>query len=379
MPTRTRQVPKDSPGRTERAAALRPFDADAVAGRRTEDLSRHVFNSLSDQLAVLDRTGTILSTNARWNELQAVGQGGPAGLAPRGTNYLEVLARDAALRPAAARARRGISDILAGRIPRFRLEYAARCSEDRRWHIMQVLPLRRAAGGAVVLCSDATRQRAAQRQVRALSRMLLAAQEKERRTVARELHDDITQQIAAAAINLSVLIARIPDSAQDLRADATRIASGLRSLSTHVHALSRRMHPHALETLGLARAVEAECRSFAERTGIGMTTNMTDTEPLPPRVALAAFRICQESLQNVARHARATSIRVDVIRSGSDLQLSVKDSGVGFNVRGLHRGLGLAGMRERALAVGGRISVTSGFKRGTTVKLTIPLAEDANI
>jgi signal transduction histidine kinase len=239
---------------------------------------------------------------------------------------------------------------------------------------MRVVPLRRPSGGAIIVCTDTTRERVARRRARALSRLLLAAQESERRSIARELHDDVTQQIAAAALDLSVLLPRLPAGREEVCAEVARIVERLRRLSSSVHGLSRRMHPHALEVLGLGRALEGECRSFAERTGIGMTARIHAGDPtIPAPVALAVFRVCQEALNNVARHARATSVRVELDRSVDELRLSVRDTGVGFDVSRSHRGIGLPGMKERALAVGGRLSVASATGRGAAIRLSVPL------
>jgi signal transduction histidine kinase len=133
------------------------------------------------------------------------------------------------------------------------------------------------------------------------------------------------------------------------------------------------MHPHALTALGLGRALEQECRSFADRTGIGVATRIDDPAP-PSRVALAAFRICQEALNNIARHARATSVRLELSRDAHHLCLSIKDNGIGLEPSRPRRGIGLVGMRERALSVGGRLRVESLHRRGVTIRLSLPLA-----
>src|SRR5262249_18290649 len=154
-----------------------------------------------------------------------------------------------------ARVVKGIREVLDGAAPRLRVEFPTRAAKGRRWNVLTATPLRTPQGGALISCADATRQRVAQRQGRALSRMPLEAHERERKAIARELHDDVTQQIAAAALDLSVLLPRMTSDAESAKAGAGKIVERLRKLCTHVHGLSRRMHPHTLETAGLARSL----------------------------------------------------------------------------------------------------------------------------
>jgi signal transduction histidine kinase len=203
--------------------------------------------------------------------------------------------------------------------------------------------------------------------------MLMAAHEREREAIARELHDDITQVLAATAIDLSLVLPRL--GAPDAQGDVERLIDRLRNLSRRVHEMSHQMHPHALRTLGLARALEGECRAFAARTGIGMKMRIEPDGPdLPPDVALAAFRVAQEALNNIAKHARATAVRVDLEQTGAELRLTIKDTGRGFAPSARRAGIGLLGMKERALAVGGRATVVSSPGKGATVTITVPLS-----
>jgi signal transduction histidine kinase len=341
-----------------------------------ELLDRAALNSLTDQLAVLDHEGNIIRANVAWMESRRGRLIGLDAFAPVGTNFLDICGRAAVRTIAATRATQGIRSVIDRESPRFRLEYSSRATGGRRWTLMTVEPLQRPAGGAIVRCVDTTDQRNIRHKVRTLSRLLLSAQEHERTVIARELHDDVTQQIAATALDLAVLLPRIVPAGDDARVGLQQIIDRLRKLCTHVHRLSRRMHPRTLETLGLASAVEEECRAFADRTGLGVATRIGPFDPAVPQpVALAAFRICQESLHNVEKHARATSVRVELDRTHGRLRLRVKDTGVGFTASPSQEGIGLCGMKERAAAVGGRVSITSAPGRGTAVTFTAPLKE----
>lgn len=342
---------------------------------RNLSLLHQAFDSVPDQLAVIGPDGTILSANWSWLSSRR-GRNSLGSPAPAGTNYLDLCGRAAHREPAAARIVTGVREVLAGTSARFRLEFPARGARGRRWNVLTATALRTPQGGALVSCVDATRQRAAQRQVRKLGRMLLEAHERERKAIARELHDDVTQQIAAAALDLSMLLPSMPAGAEQTRAGAANIVDRLRKLCTHVHGLSRRMHPHTLETAGLARSLHNECLTFQERTGIGVALRVHGAEhALPPGPVLAAFRICQEALHNVQKHARATGVTVDLERTPAELRMTIKDSGVGFSAKTSGRGIGLCGMRERAIAVGGRLSVIASPGRGTTVRFTAPLKQ----
>jgi signal transduction histidine kinase len=343
-------------------------------GQRVEPLLRDALNSIADQVAVLDRGANLIETNRSWD----LGRSRACGhAAARGVNYLEHCERLAQREPAMGRLLIGVRGVLEGKREEIRLEFPTRVGKDRRWNAILVSPLRRPGGGAVIVCTDATRQRVAQRQVRLLGRQLLDAHERERRAVARELHDDVTQQLAAAAIDLAI-IGRALEPQTAASVEIKGIVDRLKRLSTHVHGLSRRMHPHSLEHFGLARALEGECRAFAERTGLGVTTQIGKVEPaVPDQVALVVFRVCQEALNNVLKHARASSVHAELERTPAELRLSIKDTGVGFSVAETRRGIGLCGMRERAAAVGGRVSITSCRGKGTTVRLVVPLAQEA--
>jgi signal transduction histidine kinase len=206
----------------------------------------------------------------------------------------------------------------------------------------------------------------------ALSARLINAQEDERSRVARELHDDVTQRLARLAI----------DAATDARASATAGGTGMSSvrenlirLSEDVHALSYRLHPAVLEDLGLIEALESECRHFSSPP-IRLEANARDLpEKLPKDVALCLFRIAQEALRNVARHANATQAVVRLRRLDGGLQLLVRDDGVGFDPSRRHAGasLGLASMRQRAVSLGGHLDIESSPARSTTVLAWVPL------
>jgi signal transduction histidine kinase len=149
-------------------------------------------------------------------------------------------------------------------------------------------------------------------------------------------------------------------------------------LSEDVHALSYRLHPSILEDLGLIEALKAECERFSRTCSIRLDADPGNIpERLPNEVALCLFRIAQEGLRNIVRHARASRAQVRLGRIDGGLQLVVRDDGAGFDGaqdRG-RASLGHASMRQRVLLVGGRIEIDSSPGQGTTIRAWVPLKE----
>jgi PAS domain S-box-containing protein len=215
------------------------------------------------------------------------------------------------------------------------------------------------------------RARAARAELR---RRLVRAQEEEHRRIARELHDDLTQRLAVLAIDAGRL-----EQAAGLSGN---VAEGVRELrdqlvvlSESVHSLSRQLHPTILDVLGLADAVRSECLSLGQRDGIAVRYHAADVPAgLPRDVALCFYRVAQEALRNVARHAQCSRAAVRLVANGRDLVLCVRDRGVGFDRAGRSgTGIGLESARERARLIRARLTVRSRPGKGTRVTLSFPL------
>jgi signal transduction histidine kinase len=221
--------------------------------------------------------------------------------------------------------------------------------------------------------------------LRKLAAKLLHAQEEERRRIAREMHDDWTQRLALLGIDLAKLEKHVgaPETALPL---LRTIQERLVGLSEDVHALSRQLHPSILDDLGLVEALRSECASFSRREGIAVVYRPEEVPAtLPKDVALCVYRVAQEALRNLAKHAAVNEAWVTLTATGPDLLLRVQDKGVGFDPAragawsGDHApargpGLGLSSMEERARLIQAKLSVTSAPGRGTTVEVRVPLA-----
>jgi signal transduction histidine kinase/ABC-type uncharacterized transport system substrate-binding protein len=211
-----------------------------------------------------------------------------------------------------------------------------------------------------------------------LASKLLTAQEDERRRLAREMHDDITQRLAAAAMECGQLQKQTELSAQSMGI-ASVLKDSLIQLSTDVHQLSRRLHPSILDDLGLLDAIHHECNSFRTQSKIALTLRCGLLPPtLPKDIQLCLYRIVQESLRNIAKHSQAACAEIVLSADAESVYLQASDNGRGIPATRDRSapGLGLVAMEERVHLVGGEINITSDENIGTRLNVRLPLALD---
>jgi PAS domain S-box-containing protein len=226
---------------------------------------------------------------------------------------------------------------------------------------------------------DITDRKRAQEVMRTYSQRLIEAQEAERQHIARELHDEIGQVLTAVRINLQSMQRSGGTNEDVLRLDES-IGIVDEALG-RVGELSIELRPSLLDDLGLTAALRWYVDRYAQRTGIiaEVLNGFEEDDRLPRDLETTCFRIAQEALTNAARHAKAASVSVQLERSRERILLTIIDDGVGFDVDQLRKGasavvaLGLRGMEERAVAVGGHIEIDSGLERGTRILATFPL------
>jgi PAS domain S-box-containing protein len=205
---------------------------------------------------------------------------------------------------------------------------------------------------------------------------LLTAQEEERRRLACELHDDLTQRLAVVAIEAGKVEQQLQGGAEPVLGGLRRMKQEMIELSAVVHGISRQLHPSILDDLGLVNAIEAECMNFSQREGIQVKfTSKNVPATLPRDLALCLYRIAQESLRNIAKHAKTDKAVVMLAGTDGGILLSVRDYGMGFDparVRG-NGGLGLISMAERVRLIQGDLSVESRPGQGTRIEVRVPL------
>jgi PAS domain S-box-containing protein len=224
------------------------------------------------------------------------------------------------------------------------------------------------------VCLDVSERREAESAARELSGRLIHAQEDERRRIARDLHDDLTQRLAILSVELE-LLGRV-EPGGDAGAEARRMAGQLREVSADVHKLAYQLHPAKLDQLGLVTTARSWCRDLSQQSGLTIDFSAEHVPPdLSPDVSLCLYRIIQESLHNVVRHSHSTAARVELVGEGDDLRLTVTDEGQGFDVHEARRtgGLGLLSMQERMRLLHGTMAVYSTPGHGASVEASVPL------
>jgi PAS domain S-box-containing protein len=210
--------------------------------------------------------------------------------------------------------------------------------------------------------------------IRALSARLINAQEDERRRLSRELHDDLSQQIAALSVGLGNLKRGLPSEQTEARAHCDKIQHRLIDISELVRRISHELHPSILQHSGVAAALRGYCREFEGLSGIRVALQITgDFSGLHQDVALTIFRIVQEALRNIAKHARVSEAEIQLTRSQSEVCLVVADHGAGMPANRLAKaGLGQVSMRERTSLVNGTMDIESAPGQGTRLTVRIP-------
>jgi two-component system sensor histidine kinase UhpB len=202
---------------------------------------------------------------------------------------------------------------------------------------------------------------------REAGRAAIRAQERERRRIAQDLHDEVNQALTAVSMRLQASIEHAPPG---LRGELTETKRLSAQAMEELLALAHRLRPSVLDDHGLLPALRSQIRDFSDQTGIRASLKARGMMPqLTPEQQLVIYRVTQESLSNVAQHAGAHQVEVELSFIGRTI-LRVSDDGRGF-VDSRNGGLGLSGMRERALLAGGQLAIWSGQSQGTRVELTI--------
>jgi PAS domain S-box-containing protein len=256
-----------------------------------------------------------------------------------------------------------------------------------RWFLVRALPLRDERGnllrwyGVLMDIEDRVHAEQALREsadrLQLLSRRLLEVQEEERRHLARELHDEFGQLLATITVQLHAAKTLARESARSIIEECISI---LQRAGDEVRSLALELRPTMLDTAGLDATLRWLASQHEQRTGIA-TEVMGHLNEVPGEVAIAAFRVIQEALTNVLRHAQAQHIWIELSQDGGAMELLVRDDGVGFDVAetldwAANRGhLGLLGMKERVQILGGHLEVDSKPGLGTRIRLSLPLTE----
>lgn len=275
------------------------------------------------------------------------------------------------------------------------LQFEEMAVQDDGLHtsIVWKFPLRQLDGALYAICgivTDITERRRAEEalrwnqrelqesraQLQDLASLLLRAQDSERQRIARDLHDDFSQRLAAVTLDVAAL-ERNPPLMPELLSNALEpVREELAQLANDFRQLAHRLHPSLLKHAGLQAALEEFVQHAMQRTGLQITLKVSNVpDSLPPDLTMCLFRVCQESLQNVVKHAKATDVLVKLSGSSRIIGLSVMDNGTGFDVQDKsshQKGMGLISMQERLRLLNGCLNIHSRAANGTKVCAWIP-------
>jgi two-component system, NarL family, sensor kinase len=229
-----------------------------------------------------------------------------------------------------------------------------------------------------MVVTDLTEGRRTEERLRALTHRVVQVQEAERGRVALELHDNITQVLCALVFRSQALVVSLSGQRGPSRDEAIKLREMLGTAAKDVERISNNLTPHVLNQLGLVGVLREARTEFAARTGIAMRLTCVPIAPLPPETELALYRIVQEALRNVEKHADAKNVSLHLGQKGAYVRLSINDGGRGFDLgnTGARRkkkvGLGLHSMQERAEFVGGSFKIRSRLRLGTAIEVLVP-------
>jgi signal transduction histidine kinase len=222
---------------------------------------------------------------------------------------------------------------------------------------------------------DVTDQKVAQQALEKVSGQLIEAQEKERRRIARDLHDDICQRLALLSMELEQ--ANRDSMSSSSHGSLEEIRKHCSDIATHVHLLSHQLHSSKLDYLGVVAAIRALCKESSEQHHVSIVFSDKDVPArLPNDISLCLFRVAQEAVHNAVKYSGTAEFSVEIRGLENEIQLVVQDAGAGFDVEETKKtsGLGLVSMQERLHLVHGRLTVESRPGKGTKILAAVPLS-----
>jgi signal transduction histidine kinase len=286
---------------------------------------------------------------------------------------------------AAQRATRNANRRLQQRNETLRLHTAALASGNRR---LEREITRRKAGEVVVLKGKEQyrilfqESQVMQRKLRHLTRQIIMAQEEERKEISRELHDEVVQTLVGINVELSALTQETSAGLHSLKAKIARTQRLVENSVNAVHRFARELRPAVLDDLGLIPALHAYIKGLAERKKIKVQlTAFGGVEALASAERTVLYRVAQEALTNVARHAQATQIKMSITEVSGAIRMEISDNGKSFQIGKTllaknSKRLGLFGMKERIEMIGGSLTIESAAGTGTSVRAEIPFKQE---
>lgn len=281
-----------------------------------------------------------------------------------------------------------LRDHLQGRLPFYETEHRLR-SKSGEWvwvHARGKVVDWTPEGKALRMIgafTDITPRKRVEEEIRHLTRRLINTAEEERKRFARDLHDEFGQVLTGLQLGLEVLKESLREGQEEEKRRCERLIGLTAKLGDHVRDISATLMPASFDEMGLVATLHWDIETWRRQSpGLEIELQADELPPIDPEVEIALYRVCQEGLNNVIRHAKAHTARVRLVRRGARLTLTVADDGIGFDeketrppVNGRWR-IGIAGMRERVAALGGQLRIDSEKGKGTTVRVEVPIAPE---
>jgi PAS domain S-box-containing protein len=365
----TRRARKSARGLARAQSEARKGKAAREHLAASEARYRGVFMSATDGFLVMDREDRILEANPAACIMHGYDPGTLVGSA-----YTDLIAAGCGHIYRDAKAKSRETDVLL-------LDSVHQRADGTRFDV-EVRACKFFVGSeerVLVSLTDLTQRNRAVRELKQLSRRILIAQEEERSRVSMELHDELGQLLTAVRLELGMLqneAAVCGNSVGHAVEEATRLVE---QAANEVRRICRGLRPPLLDDLGLEPAVRQLVREFEERASlvVQLSLRLDEEQELPKELGLCVYRVLQESLNNVSRHADARTVAVELGLEDSCVSLRVRDDGQGFAADGVSAasGCGIAGMRERASLAGGRLVINSAPGAGAQVVLHVPVKE----
>jgi PAS domain S-box-containing protein len=262
----------------------------------------------------------------------------------------------------------------------FQMEHRLRRHDgEYRWVVTAGVPRHNVDGsfvGYIGTAVDITERKLAEEALSTVSQRLIEAHEEESSRIARELHDDINQRLAVVSLRLGYLKQSRPSSADDFEQEIGEISRQIVDLVSDIQSLSHDLHPAKVKLLGLEAAAAGFCEELSKRHGATIDVHFENIPTaLPLEISLCLYRVLQEALQNVVKHSMSAHAHVSLNGHANTINLTVKDSGAGFDPHEALRGpgLGLTSMKERLKVIGGQFSIHSQRGHGTVLQAVAPL------
>ena len=344
----------------------------------TDQLSHAMLDSLECHLVVIDQGGRVIAGSVGRHCNAESGAPFLRGVS-LGVNYFDICGHGLENEPeSTATLLAGINAVVNGSRQAFEMEYEYVSASGPHFFHISVTPRGEAGTGAVISHIETTERRLAQTNLRELSGKLITSLEEERRRIARELHDDVSQRLALMGIELEQIMQALPKKDYNVRRRLRDVWGQNQETSQEVRQLSHNLHSSKLEYLGLVAALKSLCNDLSNHQELRIRFKHFDVPSyIPKDAALCVYRVVQESLRNVIKHSGARVAQVTLSGGRGEINLCISDEGHGFDLNDVKTkaGIGLIGMRERLLLVGGEVSIESQPSRGTRIVARVPLPE----